>query len=312
MDEFRLRVFVTAARTLSFSKCAAALNITQPAVSRHIGELEAQYGMPLFTRGTSGVALTKAGGLLLSHAEGLLSAYQKMDYDMELLSQTSQGRLSIGASTTIAMYLLPPVLASFMELSGGVEVSMLSGNSENVEQWLRDGTVDIGFVVEQWLRDGTVDIGFVENASRRPWLHYEPLMADELVLVAGTQGRYGTLESVTPEELRGLPLVLREKGSGTREIIERALSRCGIRVEDLNVVIELSSTEAIKSFVRSSDTLAIVSVIALHRELADSSLRIVDIDGIDMPREFATAVRPGEFSGLNARFHDFVIREAGV
>ena len=297
MDEFRLRVFVTAARTLSFSKCAAALNITQPAVSRHIGELEARYGMPLFTRGTSGVALTKAGGLLLSHAESLLSAYQKMDYDMELLSQTSQGRLSIGASTTIAMYLLPPVLASFMELSGGVEVSMLSGNSENVEQWLRDGTVDIGFV---------------ENASRRPWLHYEPLMADELVLVAGTQGRYGTLESVTPEELRGLPLVLREKGSGTREIIERALSRRGICVEDLNVVIELSSTEAIKSFVRSSDTLAIVSVIALHRELADGSLRIVDIDGVGMPRGFATAVRPGEFSGLNARFHDFVIREAGV
>ena len=297
MDEFRLRVFVTAARTLSFSKCAAALNITQPAVSRHIGELEARYGMPLFTRGTSGVALTKAGGLLLSHAEGLLSAYQKMDYDMELLSQTSQGRLSIGASTTIAMYLLPPVLASFMELSGGVEVSMLSGNSENVEQWLRDGTVDIGFV---------------ENASRRPWLHYEPLMADELVLVAGTHGRYGSQESVTPEELRGLPLVLREKGSGTREIIERALNRRGIRVEDLNVVIELSSTEAIKSFVRSSDTLAIVSVIALHRELADGSLRIVDIDSVDMPREFATAVRPGEFSGLNARFHDFVIREAWV
>ena len=292
-----MRVFVTAARTLSFSKCAAALNITQPAVSRHIGEIEARYGMPLFTRGTSGVALTKAGGLLLSHAEGLLSAYQKMDYDMELLSQTLQGRLSIGASTTIAMYLLPPVLASFMELSGGVEVSMLSGNSENVEQWLRDGTVDIGFV---------------ENASRRPWLHYEPLMADELVLVAGTQGRFGAIEAVTPDELRGLPLVLREKGSGTREIIERALSRRGIRVEDLNVVIELSSTEAIKSFVRSSDTLAIVSVIALHRELADGSLRIVDIDGVDMPREFATVVRPGEFSGLNARFHDFVIREAGV
>ena len=297
MDEFRLRVFVTAARTLSFSKCAAALNITQPAVSRHIGELEARFGVPLFSRGSAGVGLTKAGRLLLQHAEGLLSAYQKMDYDMDLLAQAGQGRLAIGASTTIAMYLLPEILASFMERSDGIEVSMLSGNSENVEQWLRDGTVDIGFV---------------ENASRRPWLHYEPLMADELVLVAGTQGRYGTLESVTPEELRGLPLVLREKGSGTREIIERALSRRGICVEDLNVVIELSSTEAIKSFVRSSDTLAIVSVIALHRELADGSLRIVDIDGIDMPREFATAVRPGEFSGLNARFHDFVIREAGV
>lgn len=114
MDEFRLKVFVTAAKTLSFSKCAAALNITQPAVSRHIGELEARFGVPLFSRGSAGVGLTKAGRLLLQHAEGLLSAYQKMDYDMDLLAQAGQGRLAIGASTTIAMYLLPEILASFM------------------------------------------------------------------------------------------------------------------------------------------------------------------------------------------------------
>ena len=198
MDEFRLRVFVTAARTLSFSKCAAALSITQPAVSRHIGELEGRFGVPLFVRGASGVSLTKAGELLLSHAERILSDYQRLEYDMDLLAQTGRGRLSIGASTTIAMYLLPPVLASFMEISGGVEVSMLSGNSENVEQWLRDGTVDIGFV---------------ENASRRPLLHYEHLMADELVLVVGTHGRYASVDSVTVDELRTIPLVLREKGS---------------------------------------------------------------------------------------------------
>ena len=296
MDEFRLRVFVTAARTLSFSKCAAALSITQPAVSRHIGELEGRFGVPLFVRGASGVSLTKAGELLLSHAERLLSDYQRLEYDMDLLAQTGRGKLSIGASTTIAMYLLPPVLASFMEISGGVEVSMLSGNSENVEQWLRDGTVDIGFV---------------ENASRRPLLHYEHLMADELVLVSGTHGRYASVDSVTVDELRTIPLVLREKGSGTREIVENALGQHGIRVDDLNVVIELSSTEAIKSYVRNSDTMAIVSVIALHRELADGSLRIVDIDGIDMPREFATVVRPGEFSGLNARFHHFLLRTTG-
>ena len=236
---------------------------------------EARFGVPLFSRGSSGVGLTKAGRLLLQHAEGLLSAYQKMDYDMDLLAQAGQGRLAIGASTTIAMYLLPEILASFMERSDGIEVSM-----------------------QQWLRDGTVDIGFVENASRRPWLHYERLMADELVLVAGTHGRYASLESVTPQELRTLPLVLREKGSGTREILENVLRGCGIGPEDLNVVIELSSTEAIKAFVRSSDTLAVVSVIALRRELADGALRIVDIDGVDMPREFATVVRPGEFSGV--------------
>lgn len=295
MDDFRIKVFVTAARTLSFSKCAADLNITQPAVSRHIGELEARYGMPLFTRGTSGVELTGAGNLLLRHAEGILRAYRKMDYDMDQLAETEKGKICIGASTTIAMYLLPHVLASFMKESDGIKVSMLSGNSERVEQWLREGTVDIGFV---------------ENASRRPWLHYEPLLADELVLVAGSGGRFGTLDSVTPEELKSLPLVLREKGSGTREIVEKVLASHGIEVEDLNVVIELSSTEAIKTFVRGSDALALVSVIALRRELADRSMRIVDIDGIDMPREFATVVRQGEFSGFNESFHNMVIRQA--
>lgn len=295
MDEFRLKVFVTAARTLSFSKCAELMHISQPAVSRHIGEMEARYGVPLFSRGTSGVVLTKAGELMLSHAGILLSAYQKMDYDMELLAQTGKGHLSVGASTTIAMYMLPSVLASFMKRSDGIGVSMLSGNSENVEQWLRDGKIDIGFV---------------ENASRKPWLHYEHVMADELVLVAGTGGRYAGTDTVRPRDLCSIPLVLREKGSGTREIIEKALAAHGIGVEDLNVAIELSSTEAIKSFVRFSDTMAVVSVISIRNELSEGSLRIVDIDGVDMCREFAAVVRPGEFSGLNGRFCDFVKREA--
>lgn len=295
MDEFRLKVFVTAARTLSFSKCAELMHVSQPAVSRHIGEIEARYGMPLFSRGSSGVALTKAGQLFLSHAETLLSAYQKMDYDMDILGQAGRGSLSVGASTTIAMYLLPPVLASFMNISDGLDVSVLSGNSENVEQWLKDGRIDIGFV---------------ENASRKPWLHYERVMADELVLVAGTGGRYARTETVSMQELCTMPLVLREKGSGTREIVEKALAAHGISVENLEVAIELSSTEAIKSFVRFSDAVAVVSVISIRHELSEGFLRIIDIDGLDMCREFAAAVRPGEFSGLNERFCNYVIRES--
>lgn len=295
MDEFRLKVFVTAARTLSFSKCAELMHVSQPAVSRHIGEIEARYGMPLFSRGSSGVVLTKAGQLFLSHAETLLSAYQKMDYDMDILGQAGRGSLSVGASTTIAMYLLPPVLASFMNISDGLDVSVLSGNSENVEQWLKDGKIDIGFV---------------ENASRKPWLHYERVMADELVLVAGTGGRYARTETVSMQELCTMPLVLREKGSGTREIVEKALAAHGISVENLEVAIELSSTEAIKSFVRFSDAVAVVSVISIRHELSEGSLRIIDIDGLDMCREFAAAVRPGEFSGLNERFCNYVIRES--
>lgn len=296
MDDFRLKVFVTAARTLNFSKCAEAMNITQPAVSRHIGEIEAAYGLPLFNRSTAGVSLTKAGSLLLKHAETILSDFGKMDYDMRLLADSSKGKLSIGASTTIAMYLMPPVLASFMDTAFGLEMSMMSGNSEKIGQWLKEGTIDIGFV---------------ENSSRLPWLHYEHLLDDELVLVAGTERTaYNGKESVSVDELRNIPLVLREQGSGTREIIAGRLSALGIREEDLNVVIELSSTEAIKSFVRNSDAMAVVSVIAIRRELAEGSLRIVDIDGLEFHREFATVVRQGEFSGLNEKFHNYIIRAA--
>ncbi len=297
MDDFRLRVFVTAARTLNFSKCAEAMNITQPAVSRHIGEIEAAYGLPLFNRSSSGVSLTKAGTLLLKHAETILSAFGKMDYDMRLLADSAKGKLSIGASTTIAMYLMPSVLASFMDTAYGLEISMLSANSEKVEQWLKEGLIDIGFV---------------ENASRLPWLHYEHLLDDELVLIAGTERAGFSRESVNIDELRNIPLVLREKGSGTREILSERLAACGLREENLNVVIELSSTEAIKSFVRNSDAMAVVSVIAIRKELADGSLRIVDIDGVEFDREFATVVRRGEFSGLNEKFHNYIRRTVSL
>lgn len=290
MDDFRLRVFVSAAKNLNFSRCADEMHISQPAVSKHISEIESRYGVSLFSRGTSGVALTKAGKILLRHAESLLQSFRDMDYEMSMLGNVRKGNLKIGASTTIAQYLLPSVLARFLESFDGVEISMASGNSENVEQWLLNGDIDMGFV---------------ENTSRKPSLHYEHLLSDELVLVCGTSGRFGKTESLTAGQLTGLPVVLRETGSGTREIIARRLASRGVRIQDMNVVIELSSTEAIKAFVKNSDTLAIVSVIAVAKEISEGSLKIIDIDDLSMEREFATVVRPGEFMGLRERFHLF-------
>ena len=247
MDDFRLKVFITAARTLSFTRTAERLFISQPAVSKHIGELESQYKVQLFMRRGSRLELTGAGETLLACAERLADDYRCMQYEMSLCADAPVGELRLGASTTIAQYLLPPILARFTTRFPGVRVAMMSGNSDQVEQALGGHGIDLGMV---------------ESLSRRQGLHYTVFAPDELVLVARTGGPYSRTESITADELHEIPLVLREGGSGTLEVIKAALGRAGIRIPQLNVVMRLGSTEGIKAFVRNSDAMAIVSVIS--------------------------------------------------
>ena len=133
MDDFRLKVFITAARTLSFTRTAEQLFISQPAVSKHVGELESRYKTQLFVRRGSRLELTPAGETLLTCAERLAGDYRRMEYEMSLCASAVEGELRLGASTTIAQYLLPPILARFTTRFPGVRVSMMSGNSDQVE-----------------------------------------------------------------------------------------------------------------------------------------------------------------------------------
>ena len=260
MDDFRLKVFITAARTLSFTRTAEQMFISQPAVSKHVGELESRYKVQLFVRRGSRLELTAAGETLLACAERLAGDYRRMEYEMGLCASAVEGELRLGASTTIAQYLLPPILARFTTRFPGVRVSMMSGNSDQVEQALCGRSIDLGMV---------------ESLSRRQGLHYTLFAPDELVLVARTGGPYARTDAVTPDRLRQIPLVLREGGSGTLEVIKTALGKAGIRIPELNVVMRLGSTEGIKAFVRNSDAMAILSVISVVDELRSGTLRIV-------------------------------------
>lgn len=290
MEDFRLRVFVAAARTLSFTRAAAQLCISQPAVSKHIRELESRYKVPLFTRRGSRLELTEAGTTLLAAAERLAEGYRRLEYDMSLCTSRVEGELRLGASTTVAQYLLPPLLARFTMRFPGVRVSMLSDNSDRVEQAL--------------LR-GTIDLGVVESVSRRQGLHYSLFRPDELVLVARPGGAYARLESVSPEALCRLPLVLRENGSGTLEAITSGLAAHGIRLSQLNVVMRLGTTEGIKAFVRHSDAMAIVSVVSVIDELRNGVLRIVDFEGMALTRDFSFVHAAAEPARLVGQFIDF-------
>ena len=276
MDDFRLKVFITAARTLSFTRTAERLFISQPAVSKHIGELESQYKVQLFVRRGSRLELTGAGETLLACAERLADDYRRMQYEMSLCADAPVGELRLGASTTIAQYLLP--------------VAMMSGNSDQVEQALGGHGIDLGMV---------------ESLSRRQGLHYTVFAPDELVLVARTGGPYSRTESITADELREIPLVLREGGSGTLEVIKAALGRAGIRIPQLNVVMRLGSTEGIKAFVRNSDAMAIVSVISVVDELRSGVLRIIDLEDLPLRRDFVFVHVETEPSALVRQFIEF-------
>lgn len=285
--DFRLKAFHSVATNLSFTKASKELYISQPAISKHIHELEVKYKTPLFDRSGNRIALTRAGELLLSHTQALLSAYRQMDFEMNLLTDNFSGELRLGASTTIAQYVLPPVLSSFIRKFPDIRVSLTNGNTRDIEQALRDGKITLGLV---------------EGNTRQNIFHYVPFMKDELVVVTHTGSSFAGYDELTFEQLCSFPLVLRENGSGTLEVLESALAAHQVKLSQLNVLMQLGSTESIKLFLENSDTLGIISVRAVTRELMAGRLKVIDITGFEAERIFSFAQLQGHTGGLEESF----------
>ena len=233
MSDFRLKVFQSVAKNLSFTKASQELFVSQPAITKHIQELEAAYQTRLFDRQGSRISLTEAGKLLLEHCERILEDYKRLEYEMHLLHNEYTGGLKLGASTTVAQYVLPPLLASFIGKFPHVNLSLLNGNSREIEAALQEHRIDLGFV---------------EGVFRLPNIKYTTFLKDELVAVVRTGSKLAIGEEITPEELLHLPLVLRERGSGTLDVFERALQQHNIKLSSLQVLMYLGSTEVSSCF----------------------------------------------------------------
>jgi len=292
VSDFRLKVFRSVAKNLSFTKASQELFVSQPAITKHIQELESCYEARLFHREGNKISLTEAGKLLLKHSEKVLDDYKQLEYEMHLLHNEFIGELKLGASTTIAQYVLPPLLANFIEKHPKVNLSLLNGNSREIETALQEHRIDLGLV---------------EGISRLPNLKYTRFLEDELVAVVNARNRLSLPEEITPEDLRRIPLVLRERGSGTLDVFERALSRFGIKLSSLNVLMYLGSTESIKCFIEHTDCMGIISVRSICRELSAGQLRVLEIAGMPMMREFDFVQLQGKEAGLAQRFMDFAI-----
>lgn len=291
MSDFRLKVFRSVAKNLSFTKASQELFVSQPAITKHIQELEAAYQTRLFDRQGSRISLTESGNFL-EHCERILEDYKRLEYEMHLLHNEYTGGLKLGASTTIAQYVLPPLLASFIGKFPQVSLSLLNGNSREIEAALQEHRIDLGFV---------------EGVFRLPNIRYTTFLEDELVAVVRTGSKLAVGEEITPDELFHLPLVLRERGSGTLDVFERALQQHNIKLSSLQVLMYLGSTESIKLFLEHTDCLGIVSVRSITRELYSGQLRVVEIKGMPMLRDFSFAQPQGQESGLAQVFMQFAM-----
>ncbi|SKA09868.1 LysR family transcriptional regulator [Sediminibacterium ginsengisoli] len=291
MFDFRLKVFYVVAKRLNFTKAAAELYISQPAVSKHIQELETYYATKLFHRNGSRIRLTKTGAHLLKNTEKLMELHRRIDIEMAAHENNSKGTLKIGASTTVAQYYLPKYIASFRQKYPDIQVSMVSNNTE---------------AIENMLTENQIDLGIVEGQSKRQNIKYNPITKDEIVLCTRTSNQLIRKPLISIEELKNLPLILRESGSGSLDVIASILSQHGVNISGLKKEIELQSTESIKSYLLHSDSFAFLSIHSIFKELRDNELRIIDIKGLEFERSFFGIVNQGDMHKLQELFLDHI------
>lgn len=286
MADRRLQVFHAVAKHLSFTKAADALFMTQPAVTFQIRQLEEHFNTRLFDRAHGGITLTAAGAVALEYAERILGLSAELDTRLKEMSGQVAGPLLIGASTTIAEYLLPRVLGEFKARNPAVVLRLVVANSEAVQ----------GRIAER-----TLDLGFIEGDSHLPSLAADVCCEDELQVVCAPSHPLAKLKSVTPKALAAHAYAGREAGSGTREVIDNYLQKAGVQPDTLQVVMELGSPEALKGLVATGLAFTIMS-----RAIAELEVRLGKLVHVPLSPPL---VRQLSVVYAKERFHSRVVNE---
>ena len=288
-----MRVFITVADKKNFSKAAKALSLTQPAVSFQIQTLEQYYQTMLFDRVNRHVKLTAAGELLLDYAVHMNNLQAELERNMQQLTGHVKGELLIGASTTIGEYILPYVVGSFKRDYPDVNVTIQIMNTKDIGNAVSSKAFDLGII------EGPMDQ--MENMDAHKFLE------DELVLAMPADHPLASKESITLEELKSLPYITREPGSGSRLIFEQALIDADFDIEDLNIVMELGSTTSIKSAIMGGLGISTISKWAIQDLVKTGKVVALNIDGLTLKRNFNIILNNDKFqSEATGKFLDFL------
>lgn len=293
MADFRLKVFCTVAELKSFTRAAELLFLTQPAVSSQIKYIEEEFGARLFNREQNRVVLTEVGEVLYKHAKEILRIYDEAKLEVAKLARSAKGKLIIGATSTMGKYYLPLVIEAFKQKHPDIEVLTQVSNTETLLKSLLQGTLDLGIVSEP-------------SALYGDSFLYHPYVKDKLVLIVPADHQWVGRGSIRLEELMKEPFLIREQGSGTRDTFEQYLQERGKKLQDLNILMTVGSTEVVKGAVASGVGVAIISKCAIKLEMKAGVLKIVNIQGMEMLQSF-TVVYPKKLQKLTSeRFFSFL------
>lgn len=291
----QLEVFCAIARRSNVSRAAEEVCISQSAASMALAELERQLGARLFDRVGKRLALNANGRMFFTRATDLLAKAQELEGLFRADSEGAISMLQVGASSTIGNYLMPRLLGDFSADVPDVHVTLQVGNTEQIIQALLACEVDLGFI-EGLCSD--------PNIESRAWRD------DELIVVAGPSHPLAAKQALTREDLFAADWILRERGSGTREIFERAIAG---EVQSLKVRYELGHTEAVKQAVKNHLGISCLSRLTVQDELAAGTLVKLDVPFLSLRRALYLLLRKGKYETAGmSRFIDFACRGAGL
>ena len=285
----KLHIFKVVAEHLSFTKASERLFISQPAVSKTIRNLEVAYKSNFFIRKRNSIELTEDGKAFLIYVDRILTIYEEMEEQFLTLKDALPEKIHFGVSTTAANYIIPKILAKFSIQYPQVQFEITSGNSEEIEN----------LILNEHL-----NFGITEGKNTNKQLHFKKFIKDEIVLVTNTRNTFLKNNYIDKTTLENLPLIVRELGSGTRDVIYDILKENNIT--NLNTILHLNSTEAIKNYLYYSDSYAFLSIHSLAEDLMNNKLRVIDIKDFKMERWFYFVSRTGYNSKVMEYFEKFV------
>ena len=289
----RHEIFMEVASSLSFSRASEVLFISQPAISKHIKALEAYYKTTLFERKGNTIHLSHAGRLLFQRLKEAKKIQNQLEFELSVIKDQlkARGQLKLGASTTVALYIIPKILSAFHQKYPEVRINMLNRNTDTIMKALVDQDIDIGIV---------------EGKKKNSAILYKPFATDEVVAVCSAKSPIAKKRSLTIQEIKNYPVVLREQGSGTLSALKYQLEKNGIKLSDLKVSVRLAGTEALKNFLREDNCLGFLPKGSVLKELRDGDLAAIHIEKFQIVRNFFFIQRHGtENNELNKAFIRF-------
>jgi len=265
----QLEVFLAVAREKSFSRAAKNIHSSQPTLSEHVIELEGELGKVLFYRRGKEVTMTEAGRVFERYAAAVVSSVEEARQALAELDGLAHGSLLIGASTTPGLYVMPSIVAAFRTRYPGVDLKLQIANSQVIERRVRERELDLGIVGGHSVSPGQECLAAG--------------MLDELVLIVPPGHQWARRRDIAPAALADEPLLMREEGSATRSVTERALQRAGVK---FRVAMELDHTEAVKQGVMAGLGVAFASVYAVRGETTTGRLHALQLRGVRIQRHF--------------------------